>query len=114
VKAPETIDKIPRAEDTPSPDDQKSESTTDEPQSVSGTKSSPNLAKALSPENPSPGQAIPSLNPIENPQSPESTESPKTTPPSPGLMDSGLLVKLLLVATLLSLNPKVFLGEPRW
>jgi hypothetical protein len=49
---------------------------------VSGTKSSPNLAKPLSPEKASPSQAIPGPNPIENPQSPESVESPKTTPPS--------------------------------
>jgi hypothetical protein len=92
MKASETRDEIPRAEDTPNPDALKFESIADEPQSASGTKSSPNLAKDLSLEKTSPSQAIPSPNPIENPQSPELAESPKTTPPSPrshGLGDAG-------------------------
>jgi hypothetical protein len=67
TKAPETRDEIPRAEDALSLDNPKSESTTDEPQCASGTKSSPNLAKAPSPEKASPSQVIPSLDPIENP-----------------------------------------------
>jgi hypothetical protein len=73
VKAPETSDKIPRAED----------STTHEPQSPSGTKSSPNLLKALTPQKASPGTTIPSPSPIENPHSSELAHSPNTTPPSP-------------------------------
>jgi hypothetical protein len=80
VKAPETVDEIPRAEDTLSPDALKSGSTAHEPQSLSGTKSSPNPAKALSPQKASPSKATPSLNLFQNPQSFEPAESPKTTP----------------------------------
>jgi hypothetical protein len=77
VKAPKTNDDIPRAEDTPSPDTLKSESRAIKPQSLSGTKSSPNLAKAPSPQKASPSKVIPSSNPIENPQSSKLAESPQ-------------------------------------
>jgi hypothetical protein len=92
VKAHETTNDIPRVEDTLCPDAQKSESTSDEPQSLSGTKTLPNLAKAPSLKKASPCKAIPSLNPTVNPQSSELAESPKTTPPSPhshGLSSAG-------------------------
>jgi hypothetical protein len=83
MQAPEVGDEIPRAEDTSSPDAPKFESRVDEPQILSGTKSSPNASKALSPEMASPSKATPSLNPFENPQSSFPAESPKNTPPNP-------------------------------
>jgi hypothetical protein len=67
VKALESSDKIPNGEDNPS---------------LSGTKSSPHLSKALSPQNASPRIAILGPCPMENPQSSELVESPKTTPPN--------------------------------
>jgi hypothetical protein len=38
----------------------------------------------------------------------------RLSPPIPLHQTTVLLAKILLVATLLSLNPKFFLGEPRW
>jgi hypothetical protein len=64
---PESIDEIPKGEDNPS---------------SSGTKSSPHLSKDLSPQNASPGTAIPSLCDTQKTQSSISAESPKTTPPN--------------------------------
>jgi hypothetical protein len=82
VKALETSDEIPKGEDNPSPDVPKYESTADEPQSPSGTKSSPNLSKSLCPQNASPSIVSLGLSPMENHQSSEPAESPKTTPPN--------------------------------
>jgi hypothetical protein len=114
VKALETSDEIPKGEDNPSPDVPKYESTADEPQSPSGTKSSPNLSKSLCPQNASPSIVSLGLSPMENHQSSEPAESPKTTPQTTSVIKYVMLVRLLLVATLLSLNPKVFLYETRW
>jgi hypothetical protein len=66
VKAIETSDEISRVEDTLSSRAPKSESN--EPQSPSGTKSSPNLVKTLSPLKYSRRNAIPIPDPTENPQ----------------------------------------------
>jgi hypothetical protein len=67
MKAPESSDEIPKGEDKPIP---------------SGTKSSSHLPKAPSPQNSSPRTTILGLCPMENPQSSELAESPKTTPPN--------------------------------
>jgi hypothetical protein len=82
AKAPEASDEIPKGEDNLSHDAPKYESTAGEPQSLSGTKSSPHLSKAPSPQNACPSTGFPGPRPMENPQSPEWAESPKTTPPN--------------------------------
>jgi hypothetical protein len=51
---------------------------------------------------------------MENPQSSELAESPKTTPPNNPCQGIGSAGEDRLVVTLLNLNPKVFLDEHRW
>jgi hypothetical protein len=82
--------------------------------SSSGTKSSPHLSKDSSPQNASLRIAIPGSCDTQKPQSSKSAESPKATPPNNPCHGINLLAKILLVVTLLCLNLKVFLDEPRW
>jgi hypothetical protein len=82
VKALEISDEIPQGEDNPGPDVPTYESTADEPQSPSGTKSLPHLSKAPSPQNASPSSAIPGPSLMENLQGSELAESPRTTRPN--------------------------------
>jgi hypothetical protein len=83
VKAPETTDEIPRAKDTLSQDAPKYESTKHEPQSPSGTKSSPNTLEAPPRHKATPGIAFPCSSPNNELDSSEPAESANTTPPSP-------------------------------
>jgi hypothetical protein len=66
AKALETSDGVPKDEDNLSPYVPKNESTADEPQSLSGPKSSPNLSKDPSPQNASLGTVSPGPSPMEN------------------------------------------------
>jgi hypothetical protein len=77
VKDPESIDEIPKGDDNPS---------------LSGTKTSPHLSQHPSPQNASPGTAIPGLCDTQKPRSSELAESPKTTPlnnPCHGIISAG-------------------------